>query len=117
MPSSVLIVDDHAGFRVRARQLLERHGFAVLGEAVDGAAALEGVRRLRPDVVLLDVQLPDADGIALAADLRLASPGVQVVLVSARDRASYGDRLAAATAFLCKDELTGASLTALTGPT
>ncbi|GAC1444115.1 MAG: hypothetical protein NVSMB55_19620 [Mycobacteriales bacterium] len=116
MPRSVLIVDDHAGFRSRTRQLLERYGFTVLGEAADGATAVTEVRRLQPDLVLLDVQLPDADGISLVSDLMQASIGLQVVLVSARDRDSYGDRLSATTAFLCKDELSGAALSNLVGP-
>ena len=59
---AVLIVDDHDGFRAGARALLEADGFEVLGEAADGSAALEAVRRLRPEVVLLDVQLPGTDG-------------------------------------------------------
>ena len=66
MAVSVLIVDDHAAFRAFARTLLTDEGFAVVGEAVDGATALEAARRLRPDVVLLDVQLPDTNGFVLA---------------------------------------------------
>ena len=68
MPS-VLIVDDHASFRATARQLLEAEGYEVVGEAADGASALEAVARLRPDVVLLDVQLPDMDGFEISRRL------------------------------------------------
>src|SRR5262249_5647341 len=66
---TVLIVDDHAGFRESARALLEAEGFTVVGDAADGAAAVAAVARLRPDVVLLDVQLPDVDGFAVAGRL------------------------------------------------
>src|SRR3954447_25222239 len=69
MPRSVLIVDDHAPFRAQARALLEAEGFTVAGEAPDGAAAIESVRRSRPDVVLLDVQLPGPDGFVVAERL------------------------------------------------
>ena len=62
---SVLIVDDHAPFRSAVRLLLERGGFRVVGEAGDGDAALVAVRRLAPEVVLLDVQLPGEDGFAI----------------------------------------------------
>src|SRR5258708_16780591 len=66
---TVLIVDDHDGFRESARALLEAEGFAVVGDAADGAAAVAAVERLRPDVGLLDVQLPDVDGFAGARRL------------------------------------------------
>ena len=59
MAWSLLIVDDHAGFRAGARALLQVDGFEVLGEAPDGESALEAARRLRPRVVLLDIQLPE----------------------------------------------------------
>ena len=68
------IVDDHAGFRAAARGLLEAGGFDVLGEAADGTSALAAVAKLQPEIVLLDVQLPDLDGFAVAE--RLASDGV-----------------------------------------
>src|SRR5207249_10859 len=85
MSPTVLIVDDHPSLRVTARALLEAEGFDVVGEAEDGAGALAAARRLRPDVVLLDVQLPDIDGFEVAA--RLASNGGRpaIVLTSSRD--------------------------------
>ena len=73
MPSTVLIVDDHAAFRASARALLEADGFVVVGEAADDREALDQARVLRPDVVLLDIQLPDADGFTVAD--RLAAEG------------------------------------------
>jgi DNA-binding NarL/FixJ family response regulator len=115
MRATVLIVDDHDDFRRSASALLEAEGFSVVGGAADGAAALAAVERLRPDVVLLDVQLPDLDGIAVAERLAEASDPPQVVLISSRDPAAYGPRLHAAPAlgFLAKRELSGASLAAL----
>src|SRR5699024_431352 len=67
--SGVLIVDDNAGFRLRARELLESEGFEVVGEAADADSALAAMRQLAPDIVLLDVQLPDRDGFEVAKQL------------------------------------------------
>jgi DNA-binding NarL/FixJ family response regulator len=115
--TTVLIVDDHDGFRESAQALLEAEGFTVVGGAADGAAALATVQRLRPEVVLLDVQLPDVDGFAVAEQLAAAPAPPQVVLISSRDAAAYGSRLGAAPVcgFLAKRELSGASLAALVG--
>ena len=115
--TTVLIVDDHDGFRESARAMLEAEGFTVVGGAADGAAALAAVQRLRPEVVLLDVQLPDVDGFAVAEQLAAAPDPPRVVLISSRDAAAYGPRLGAAPAcgFLAKRELSGASLAALVG--
>ena len=115
MRPTVLIVDDHAGFRDAARALLEAEGFEVVGEAAGGVAALEEVARLTPDVVLLDVQLPDLDGFAVAEQLAATGATTAVVLISSREAASYGPRLstAAARGFLAKGELSGAALARL----
>lgn len=116
MPTTVLIVDDHSGFRASARRMLEASGYAVVGEAADGAAALAAARELDPDLVLLDVQLPDRSGFEVAA--ALAELGdASVVLTSSRDAAEYGDAVAESPArgFIAKDELSGASLAELTG--
>jgi DNA-binding NarL/FixJ family response regulator len=115
---SVLIVDDHAGFRAFARALLEAEGFVVVGEAPDGASALAAVRDLRPRFVLLDIHLPDFDGFAVCE--RLAEAGGElpvVVLTSTREASSYRRRLDAsgASAFIPKAELTGARLAAIAG--
>ena len=69
MGRTVLIVDDHSGFRASARELLEAEGFEVVGEAEDAASAVEAARRLRPDIVLLDIQLPDADGVQVSREI------------------------------------------------
>ena len=73
MGSRVLIVDDHPSFRRFATRLLEMAGFSVVGEAEDGASALAAVRRLRPELVLLDVLLPDMSGFAVADALAARS--------------------------------------------
>jgi DNA-binding NarL/FixJ family response regulator len=114
---TVLIVDDHAGFRSLARRLLDAAGFEVVGEAEDGASALESARRLRPAIVLLDVQLPDLDGFEVARRLADEGVGVATVLVSTRDSTAYRRRLASSPAlgFLSKSELSGASLAELVG--
>jgi DNA-binding NarL/FixJ family response regulator len=112
---TVLIVDDHDGFRESARALLEAEGFAVVGDAADGTGALAAAARLCPDVVLLDVQLPDVDGFAVAEHLAAGPDPPRVVLISSRDAAAYGPRVGAAPVcgFLAKRELSGASLAAL----
>lgn len=110
----LLIVDDHELFRGFARALLEAEGFEVVGEAGDGAAAVSAVRELHPDVVLLDVVLPDLDGFAVCEWIAEAAvPPPVVVLTSTRDAASYGGRIArsGARGFIAKAELSGASLT------
>jgi two-component system, NarL family, nitrate/nitrite response regulator NarL len=114
---TVLIVDDHAGFRSLARRLLDAAGFVVVGEAEDGASAIEEAHRLRPAIVLLDVQLPDLDGFEVARRLAAADPGAATVLISTRDRTAYRRRLATTPArgFIPKSELSGASLAELVG--
>ena len=115
MPSTVLIVDDHAGFRASARRLLTSHGYDVVGEAADAAEARAAVETLLPQVVLLDVGLPDADGIELARQLGGGSDDRQIVLVSSRDRAEVAPALKSApvSGFIAKDELTAAALSRL----
>jgi DNA-binding NarL/FixJ family response regulator len=114
---TVLIVDDHAEFRTAARELLEADGFTVVGEAADGEQAIEAVAALRPSVVLLDVQLPGADGLSVAEDLAARPDPPAVVLISSRDKAAYGPRLARTPArgFIPKSELSGAAVARLVG--
>jgi DNA-binding NarL/FixJ family response regulator len=115
MRPTVLIVDDHEPFRESASALLEAEGFAVVGAAADGAAAAQAIERLRPQVVLLDIQLPDQDGLAVAELLAAAPDPPQIVLISSREAAAYGPRLDASPAlgFIPKRELSGAALAAL----
>jgi DNA-binding NarL/FixJ family response regulator len=114
---TLLLVDAHAGFRRQARALLERSGFAVVGEAIDGPTAIARVAELRPDVVLLDIGLPGDDGFEVVRALRARGDAPVVVLTSSRSASSYGDRIAASRAagFLRKDELTAAALADLVG--
>ena len=93
-------------------------GFRVVGEAATGSEALGEVRRLRPDVVLLDIQLPDIDGISVAASIAAEGPSPAIVLVSARDPLDYGSRLTScgAVGFIAKADLTADSLMALLRP-
>jgi DNA-binding NarL/FixJ family response regulator len=115
--ATILIVDDHSAFRLEARRLLEADGFTVIGEAADGEAALSLAARVRPDVLLLDIGLPDIDGFAVAARLALAQPSICVILTSSRDGAIYGSRIpdTPAAGFLRKDELTGDAIRTLMG--
>lgn len=112
MPRTILVVDDHDGFRSFARALLQVEGFEVVGEASDGASALEAAQRLEPDLVLLDVQLPDFDGFEIAERLAAWEEAPAVVLVSSRDASSYRRRLAETPArgFITKGDLSGAAL-------
>jgi DNA-binding NarL/FixJ family response regulator len=112
---TVVIVDDHEAFRVSAAALLEADGFDVIGGAASAAAAIGVVDRLRPDVVMLDVQLPDGSGFEVAEQLARRAHPPRVVLISSRDARAYGDRLrsAAALGFIAKRDLSGAALAAL----
>ena len=115
VPRSVLIVDDHEPFRALARALLETEGFRVVGEAENAASAVIAASELRPDVVLLDVFLPDGRGWEIVHTVSDAGGGSAVVLTSSRDVSSFGRRLktSGARGFLAKDELSGAALEAL----
>jgi DNA-binding NarL/FixJ family response regulator len=114
--TSVLIVDDHPSFRASARAALEAEAFDVVGEAESGAAALVAARELQPDVILIDVQLPDADGFELCEFLSLkTAPPPSIVLVSSRDADDYSGLIEASRArgFISKADLSGESLRAL----
>jgi DNA-binding NarL/FixJ family response regulator len=116
--TTVLIVDDHAVFRAQACRLVEAVGFEVVGEAADGVSAIEAARRLRPDLVLLDVQLPDIDGFAVADTLKGEGSDSTIVLISGRDAAAYRAKLAAHPGqFLPKHRLTRATLIAAAAQT
>jgi DNA-binding NarL/FixJ family response regulator len=111
----VLIVDDHPSFRATARVLLEAEGFDVVGEAADGASALTEAGRLQPEVVLLDIQLPDIDGFDVAARLTGHADSPAVILVSSRDSSDFGPLVtrSGARGFVPKAELSGDRLQAL----
>jgi CheY-like chemotaxis protein len=115
--TSVLIVDDHPSFRASARRMLEAGGYAVVGEAADGEEAVAAAGALLPDLVLLDVQLPDIDGFEVAARLQGLVRAPQIVLTSSRDGADFGEAVAESPArgFIGKAELSGATLAELIG--
>jgi DNA-binding NarL/FixJ family response regulator len=103
----VLIVDDHEGFRQQARALLEAEGLVVVGEAGTGAEALAAAAALDPELVLLDVQLPDLDGFEVARRLKSVNGAIDVVLTSSRERSDYGPLIVESPArgFVAKSEL------------
>jgi DNA-binding NarL/FixJ family response regulator len=114
---TVLIVDDHEAFRASARALLQAGGFDVIGEAAGGMEAIEAVGTMRPAVVVLDIQLPDLDGLAVAERLAAAPDPPVVVLISGREATTYGPRLTRTPArgFISKSELSGKALAAMIG--
>jgi DNA-binding NarL/FixJ family response regulator len=116
---TVLIVDDHAGFRRRIRAVLEDEGYDVVGEAPDGEMAIRLARDLSPDIVLVDVVLPGLDGFDTCEQLFGEAQAPTVVLTSTYDPSTFGDRIAASRArgFLPKAEISGSALDNLTGGT
>jgi DNA-binding NarL/FixJ family response regulator len=115
MARRVLIVDDHDGFRRSAARALSAEGWSVVGEAGDGEAGLRAAAACEPDVVLLDVGLPDVSGIEVARELHERAPEMAVVMVSTHDREDYGELALASGArgFISKVELSGKALEAL----
>ena len=106
---SILVVDDYGPFRLVVREMLERDGFRVVGEASDGSGAVDGVLALRPDVVLLDVHLPGDDGFMVCERLQALSPAPQVVLTSSHDASDLGPMVEGSN-FIPKSELSGEAL-------
>jgi DNA-binding NarL/FixJ family response regulator len=115
MAGRAIVVDDHAAFRSSARRLLELTGYEVVAEAGDGASGLALIRDLKPELVLLDVALPDMSGFDVA-DALAGSPS-DVVLVSSRDPADLGRRAtqSGALGFIAKDRLSEETILALVG--
>jgi len=112
MGRSVLIVDDHDGFRTQARRFLAAAGYEVVGEAGDGSSGLRQATLLVPELVLLDVQLPDMSGFEVARILHEQPGAPTVILISSRDRSDYGARVrdSGADGFISKGELSAAAL-------
>jgi DNA-binding NarL/FixJ family response regulator len=113
--TSILIVDDHPSFRGTARALLESEGFEVVGEAADGASAIRAAQSLHPDVILLDIYLPDIDGFEVASTLTRNGGAAAIVMTSSRDARDFGPLVeqSGARGFIPKAELSGATLSAL----
>lgn len=111
----VLVVDDHPGFRRCVRTLLTSEGFDVVGEAEDGESAVALATELAPDLVLLDIQLPDISGFEVVSRLHETNPKLEIVLVSSRDQDAYGSALGASGArgFITKGDLSGPALARL----
>lgn len=107
----MLVVDDQAGFRAVVRRLLESDGFVVVGEAGDGGTALRAASELGPDVVLLDVRLPDRSGIEVARLIRDGPKPPAVVLTSTADYA-HAVPSCGAQGFVPKTHVSGATLRA-----
>jgi DNA-binding NarL/FixJ family response regulator len=109
---TILIVDDHTTFRAVVREILEADGYDVVGEAPDGRAGLTAAIALRPDVVLLDVRLPDMDGFAVALHLAEGGGGPAVIVTSSSDDPLYPARAArsGARGFVAKHDVCGAAL-------
>ena len=115
MATTVLIVDDHEAFRASAKLLLESEGFQVVGEAADGGSAIQQTASLAPDLILLDVQLPDINGLEVANRLTGTDGAPAVILISSRDRGDFGPLVKASGArgFVAKADLSGQRLRAL----
>jgi DNA-binding NarL/FixJ family response regulator len=111
----VLVVDDHPSFRKCVRALLISEGFEIVGEAEDGESALALAAELSPDLILLDIQLPDISGFEVSSRLHEENPKLEIVLVSSRDDSSYGSSLTASGArgFITKGDLSGPALARL----
>lgn len=117
MPLRVVLVDDDERFRAMARRTLESDGVDVVAEVETGGGTLDAVLRWRPDLVLIDIGLPDIDGLEVARQIGAEAAGAAVILISTRD-AEYGGRVAAglAAGYLPKDELSLAAIVELIGP-
>lgn len=109
---TVLLVDDHSSFRAAAREILELGAFRVIAEACDARGARIHAASHQPDVVLLDIGLPDADGWSVADWLQSNVPDARVVMVSSRPIEEIRTRLADApvVGFISKNALTATSL-------
>ena len=111
----MLVADDHAGFRGAVRLLLEKGGVEVVGEVADGASAIVAVRTLLPDIVILDVGLPDTSGFDVAARLSKHRPAPLTILVSSRKAPGDDERALAvgAHAYFDKADLDADAVDAL----
>jgi CheY-like chemotaxis protein len=113
---TVVLVDDDGRFRWSASRALTADGLEIVAEVADGPAALAAVAAWAPDVVLVDIGLPEMDGPEVARRLRDSGSGATVILISSRD-ADYGRRVAAgiAAGFIPKNELSRTSIQAIVG--
>lgn len=119
MRRRVLIIDDNIAFRAAARQLLERACFVVVAEAGNGVNGIEQAKKHRPDLVLVDVQLPDFDGFEVADRLSRLEVASEVILTSSLDGTDFGALVAGSSTlgFIAKAELSAPAIEALLAPT
>jgi DNA-binding NarL/FixJ family response regulator len=115
MARTVLVIDDHAGFRAIARTILEEAGYVVVAEAADGESGVAAAVRTTPDIAIVDVQLPDMDGFEVTRHLLEGGAGPAIVLVSTRDRSDFGSLVesSGANGFVPKAEISAESLAAV----
>ncbi|MCA1053522.1 response regulator [Rossellomorea aquimaris] len=83
MANKILIVDDAAFMRMMIKDILTKNGFEVVGEAADGAQAVEKYKELQPDLVTMDITMPEKDGIAALKDIKSIDPGAKIIMCSA----------------------------------
>lgn len=119
MRQRVLVIDDNTAFRGAVSQLLERGGFVVVARAATGASGVQLARELEPDLVIVDVQLPDTDGFEVADQLAGLDPAPHVILTSSLDSSDFGALVtdSPARGFIPKAELSTLAIEALLGPT
>ena len=82
LTNEILIVDDHKLARITVRELLNWHEFNVVGEAASGKEALEKIKELKPEIVLLDINMPETNGIQTAYDIRQIAPSTKIVFLT-----------------------------------
>src|SRR5512147_2850789 len=100
----ILLVDDHALFRESLQNLLTLHGYEVVGTAGDGLAALEEARRLHPDLVLMDIEMPSCDGLTATCLIKAEMPDTKIVMltVSQQDENLFESFKSGASGYLLK---------------
>ena len=105
LPLKVLLVDDHQIVRAGLRSIISRAGIEVVGEAGTAAAAIEEAARLEPDVVLMDVRLPDGSGVTACREIRAANPQIRVLFLTTfkDDSALLATAFASASGYLLKE--------------
>jgi DNA-binding NarL/FixJ family response regulator len=113
MRPRIVIVDDDPSFLATVRILLEAEGFVVVGEALNGLDGVAAVRELEPDIVLVDVNLPDIDGFEVVERVADGEGAPPVVLTSIRSAVDFGDLVETSRArgFITKAEMSGEALT------
>lgn len=102
---NILIVDDHEVVRMGLRTLLERRpGFAVVGEAGTAQEAVRAARQVRPDVVIMDIRLPDGNGVEACREIREDLPEIKVIMLTSYtdDEALFGSIMAGASGYFLK---------------